>query len=197
MTDRSPNQPRGRAKLVLLAAVFLAPLAAAVWLYLANPGLAPAGRTNAGTLLEPIVNLDSESGLHGVPALATDDVQGRWLLIFASETACDEACRNELYRMRQARLMLGNDMQRVVRVFLHGEIGPDTVWLSEQHAGLITISNKGLAAVLTRKRPANAGSGGLFLVDPLGNLVMHFAADLDPQDMVSDIEHLLELSRIG
>ncbi len=197
MTDRNQAKPRGRTKLLLIAAVFLAPLAAAVWLYVANPELAPAGRTNFGTLLQPIVNLDMESGLYSVPALSTDDTEGRWLLIYTNSEACDDPCRNELYRMRQARLMLGNDMQRVVRVFLHAEIGPDTVWLSEQHAGLITISNERLAAVLTRKRPADAGTGGLFLVDPLGNLVMHFAAGLDPQDMVSDIEHLLELSRIG
>lgn len=197
MSNEQPNKPRGRIKLALIAAVFLAPLAAAIWLYVASPGLAPAGRTNFGTLLEPIVNLDAELGSGSLATLTDGAAEGRWLLIYASPEACAEPCRDELYRMRQARLMLGNDMQRVVRVFLHAEMGLDTVWLSEQHAGLITISNDGLAAVLTRKRPAGAGSGGLFLVDPLGNLVMHFAADLDPRDMVSDIEHLLELSRIG
>ena len=107
------------------------------------------------------------------------------------------ACREALHRMRQSRLMLGNDMPRVARIFLHGDIGPDTVWLGEQHNGLTTISNQGLSDVLDRKRPDGSAPHGLFLADPLGNLVMYFAADLAPKDMVSDLEHLLKLSRIG
>lgn len=189
----SDVRPRGRGKLVLLALVFLAPLGIAAWLYFSGSGLAPSGRTNAGTLLEPFVNLDTP-GLDEASGGATRD---RWVFVYADPAACAEACRDQLLRMRQTRLMLGNDMQRLVRIFLHGEIAPDTVWLSEQHPGLITIRNDALLAVLEQNRPGGKGAGGLFLVDPLGNLVLHFAPDLDPQEMLSDIEHLLELSRIG
>ena len=44
---------------------------------------------------------------------------------------------------------------------------------------------------------ATLDTGGYYLVDPLGNLVMYFQPDIDPQAMVEDIKHLLELSRIG
>ena len=190
------GEHRGRTKLVLLALTFLAPLVAAAWLYFSDSSLTPGGRTNAGDLLEPIVNLETETGQR-FETLTGGASEGRWVLIYADEAACLEACRDALYRMRQARLMLGNDMHRVVRLFLHGENAPDTVWLDEQHAGLTTIRNEALIGALQRYQPGNGGRGGLFLVDPLGNLVMHFASELDAGRMVDDIEHLLELSRIG
>lgn len=186
---------RGRLKLGLVALVFVAPLIAAAWMFYGDSGWQPVGRTNHGHLLEPIVNLNELPGQPPLKSLAATG--GRWLLIYANDGACLAPCREALYRMRQARLMLGNDMTRVARIFLHGDIGPDKVWLDEEHKGLITISNAGLNDTLNLKRPASLGSGGLFLVDPLGNLVMYFAADLAPDDMVGDIEHLLELSHIG
>ena len=194
MTARGVN--RGRTKLLLLGLVFLAPLLAAIWLYLTESSLTPHGRTNAGDLLDPIINVEDESG-ESLEQLTGGASSGRWVLIYADAEPCLDACRDELYRMRQARLMLGNDMNRVVRLFLHGENPPDTVWLKEQHAGLTTIRNMALISALRRYRPDENGSGGLFLVDPLGNLVMHFANELDARRMVDDIEHLLELSRIG
>lgn len=188
---------KGRGKLILLALIFMAPLALAAWLYYSGSALTPTGRTNAGTLLEPIVelNTDEEAFLSTLPA--DQLVEGNWLLIYAESGPCGDACRDELVRLRQIRLMLGNDMQRVVRLFLHGENAPDTVWLEEQHPGLITIQNDELMGVLTQSRPSATGPGGLFLVDPLGNLVMHFANTLNPALVLEDIEHLLELSRIG
>ena len=190
------NVKRGRTKLALLGLTFLAPLIAAAWLYLTESSLAPRGRTNAGALLEPIINIEAETG-ESLERLTDGASRGRWVLIYADPAPCLDSCREELYRMRQARLMLGNDMSRLVRLFLHGENTPDTVWLNEQHAGLTTIRNEALMSALQRYRPGDGGSGGLFLVDPLGNLVMHFANELDARRMVDDIEHLLELSRIG
>ena len=117
--------------------------------------------------------------------------------MYANLAQCDDACRNALVRLRQSRLMLGKDMPRVVRVFLHGDSGPDTVSLAQQHAGLITISDKDLGALLEEKRPAELQAGGCYLIDPLGNLVMYFLPGLNPKDMVADIKHLLKLSHIG
>jgi hypothetical protein len=93
--------------------------------------------------------------------------------------------------------MLGNEMNRVGRVFLHGATPVDTVFLQEQHAGLITITDTGLQELLARKRPEQLQAGGIFLLDPLGNLIMYFSPDINPGDMVDDIKHLLDLSRIG
>lgn len=187
------KKKRGRVQLLLVAAVFLGPLVLATWLYFAGQDMTPVGRTNNGVLLEPIVNLVEVlpvSPLH--PA-----GDGHWSLIYANQAACDEACEYSLYTLRQSRLMLGKEMDRLVRVFLRGDTAPDTVLLAEEHEGLITLQDSSLNDLLENKKPAELESGGYYLVDPLGNLVLYFPPDIDPSAMVGDIKHLLELSRIG
>jgi cytochrome oxidase Cu insertion factor (SCO1/SenC/PrrC family) len=188
---------RGRMKLLLIALIFLGPLVVAAWLYFAGQGLQPTGRTNAGTLLEPIVSLDEAVGPGRLSAATRGESDGHWVIVYVNPARCDEACGQTLYRMRQSRLMLGRDMTRLVRLFLHGEIAPDTVLLETEHEGLIAARDAALADALERKRPADLAPGGLYLIDPLGNLVIYFAAGLAPEDMVGDIEHLFDLSRIG
>jgi len=189
----TPGQSKARLQLILIAAVFLGPLLIAAWLYFQGDPLQPAGRTNHGALLEPIINIGEvlpESPIHDLQDAA-------WLLVYPNGNSCDERCETALYTMRQSRLMLGKEMDRVQRVFLHGVSPPDRVFLAEEHQGLITIEDSKLVALLDNKRPADIPASGYYLIDPLGNLVMYFHPDLNPADMVDDIKHLLRLSRIG
>jgi len=191
MTDKTPG--KGRVQLLLIAAVFLGPLVFATWMYFGGPGISPAGRTNHGALLDPIVRLTDvlpESGLH-------EHNDGYWVLLYANKGVCDEACEYSLYTLRQSRLMLGKEMDRLVRVFLHGDTPPDTVLLADEHQGLVTLQDSTLTELLDNNKPPALDAGGYYLVDPLGNLVMYFPPDIDPQAMVEDIKHLLEFSRIG
>lgn len=191
MTSTTPEV--GRGKLLLVAAIFVGPLLLAAILYLGGYGASQGPGTNHGVLLEPISHLPdfvSEPDVAGIAG-------GGWLLVYINTGPCDEACREALYRLRQSRLMLANEMERVTRLFLHGEQGPDTVFLSEQHKGLKTIRSNGLGELMVSKRPAQYAGGGFYLIDPLGNLVMYFPPELNPRDMVEDLKHLLELSRIG
>ncbi len=184
---------KGRLQLILLALVFFGPLVLATWLYFGGRDLQPAGRTNHGDILQPIVTIpDVLPGTAIAPRL-----DGHWLLIYSNEGGCDAACDRSLYTLRQARLMLGNDMDRLLRVYLHGEIPPDPAALAGDYSGTLALRDTDLSGLLQLRKPAGAPPGGYFLVDPIGNLVMYFRPDLDPADMVEDISHLLELSRIG
>jgi hypothetical protein len=184
---------RGRIQFLLIAAIFLGPLAIAAWMYFTGSALIPEGRTNHGALLQPIVRLgealpDSEIHTHN---------DGHWVLLHANAGACGEDCEYALYTLRQTRLMLGREMDRVVRVFLHGDTPPDKVFLAEQHEGLVTLRDNSLGELLEGKRPPNLAAGGYYLIDPLGNLVMYFPPDIDPSEMVDDVKRLLKNSRIG
>ncbi len=184
---------RGRLQLLFIAVAFLGPLLVAAWLYYGGTPLQPEGRTNHGTLLQPVINLHD--------ALRDTTLFERagktWVLLYANDGPCERSCREALYTLRQSRLMLGKDMSRLTRVFLHGDTPPDTVFLAQEHAGLVAFEDADLYELLLRKRPADLPEGGYFLVDPLGNLVMYFRPDIDPSDMVDDIQHLLRLSQIG
>lgn len=192
MATDTKSTGRARSQLALIAVVFLGPLVVAAWMYYGGH-IRPQGTSNAGALLEPFVNIVDVLPDSRLVATAPD----LWVLLYSHEGECGDPCRDALYRMRQSRKMLGKEMGRVARVFLHGDSPPDKVFVQQQHAGLITLSERGLQQLLERKRPANQLAGGLYLVDPLGNLVMYFPPDLDPKQMVGDIKHLLKLSRIG
>lgn len=187
------KDPAGRVQLFLMSLVFFGPLILATWLYVSGTGFQPTGRTNHGELLEPLVNIGDvlpDSAIH-------EHYDGHWLLVYSNTGACDDTCEFALLTLRQSRLMLGKEMDRLRRVFLHGDTAPDTVFVANEHSGLITIQDNNFSDLLHNKRPPKLAAGGYFLVDPLGNLVMYFVPDIDPSDMVEDIDHLLELSRIG
>ncbi len=178
--------------MLLIATVFFGPLAIASWMYFSG-SLQPQGRTNHGALLEPISNLPDELPHSGIGKLG----EGYWLLVYSNDGECDLACDESLYTIGQARKMLGKEMDRLKRLFLHDVSSPDTVDFAVQHIGLLSMSDAELSDMLNNKVPATLASGGYFLIDPLGNLVMYFEPELDPGDMVKDIQRLLKFSRIG
>jgi hypothetical protein len=190
------SEPQGKSArllLVLIALVFFGPLIVAAWMYYGGHFAGLRDGSNHGALLEPIVNLGDElpqSVIH-------DHIAGQWLLVYADSGECGEPCRRALFTSRQSRTMLGKEMERMSRVFLHGETPLDTVSLATEHPQLITIEDASLADFLDIKRPTELPPGGYYLIDPLGNLVMYFRPDIVPSDMVDDIRHLLRLSRIG
>lgn len=184
---------KGRLLFLAIAAVFFGPLLVAAWLYYGGAFLQPEGRANHGALLEPIVSLSErlpDSALY--PAHA-----GKWLLLYPADGACLEQCRQALHAIRQIRLMLGNEMDRVTRIFLHDESPLDTVFVSLEHEGLVTLHDPATSALVNSKRPAELEAGGYYLIDPRGNLVMYFHVGLPPREIVDDIKRLLRLSRIG
>jgi len=188
-----PNRSSSRALLLIIAAVFFGPLLFAGWLYYKGELIQPLGRVNHGALLEPVINLTDvlpESPLY-------EYNPGYWLLTYQKRGNCDEGCRQGLYTTRQLRLMLGKEMDRIRRIFLHGETLPDTVFLADEHKGLISLRDEDLSDILDQKRPNALAAGGYYLIDPHGNLVMYFHVDLDPGDIIDDIKRLLKLSRIG
>ena len=179
-----------RVQMLLIASVFFGPLAVATWMYYGGH-FQPEGRTNHGALLNPIVSI---AELLPESAARSD---GYWALIYSNLGECTERCEDALYTIGQSQKMLGKEMDRLMRVFLHGESSPDTVFLADEHAGLMALRDDQLLALLNKKKPHELAAGGYFLMDPLGNLVMYFAPDIAPINMVGDIKHLLKLSRIG
>ncbi|HNP37091.1 MAG TPA: hypothetical protein PKK10_14665 [Woeseiaceae bacterium] len=183
----------GRKQLLFIALVFFGPLLFAGWLYYSGALLQPGNRTNHGALLQPLVNLDEVMPESPLRPLHED----QWLLVLSESGPCADDCRQALYNMRQMRLMLGKEMDRLGRILLHGETAPDTVFPGAEYPGLILVEDGALAELLQESTPAGQESGGYYLVDPLGNLVMYFAPDLAPDHIVSDIKQLLKLSHIG
>jgi hypothetical protein len=197
------NEPRvGRRSqrpiLIGLALLFFAPLALAFFLYY-GPAWHPVGHVNAGDLIVPARPLPEQS-LPLMESGQTDPkfLKGKWTFLYVTTGPCGVQCLGRLYDTRQVRLALDRDMQRVQRVFV-GDAGCcELKSLREQHPDLIEIRGSAQAAPLLALLPAaGAGAPRVYLIDPLGNLMMSYAADAKPKGMLEDMKRLLRLSSIG
>jgi hypothetical protein len=192
---------RGQWQLLGLASLFFGPLAIAFWLYYAG-GWRPQGMTNNGELIVPArplptVALQFANG-ESAPA---NLLQGHWTLVYVGDGACPKDCQTALYSMRQTRLSLANEATRVDRVFLAASQCCDRSFLEREHPGLKVIdasaANAQTLLATFPPRAAAATNYTLYIVDPLGNLMMRHDGQKPTRGLLSDLRKLLKLSHIG
>jgi len=180
-----------------LGGLFLLPLLLSFWLYY---GLhwSPQGTTNHGELIAPARPLPDVT-LPDADAVARSHVfHGKWTLVYVGRGACDADCRSALVFMRQTRLSLNNEMTRVQRVLLATADCCDQAYLKGEHPGLLVLdASQALAQPLLAQFPGDGRAEALYVVDPLGNLMMRYDARLPPKGLLEDLKRLLQLSHIG
>ena len=196
---------RTLAALAALAALFLLPLAMAFCTYYGT-AWRPSAHLNHGELISPVRPLPAvalprialEPAAPGAPPATETPFRGRWSLVYVGAGDCDADCRRALYVMRQTRLALNNDMTRVERVFLVSRACCDRGFLAREHAGLVVLDADAQSAdSLLALFPAAGREHTLFVVDPLGNLMMSYDARGNPRGLLEDLKKLLRLSHIG
>jgi cytochrome oxidase Cu insertion factor (SCO1/SenC/PrrC family) len=205
MTSTAPEAVRrGRRQLLALAALFFVPLAIAFWMYYGPTDWRPSGDASKGDLIEPArplaeIALTTMDGEATAPSL----LRGKWTMLYVGDGLCDDRCRKALYLTRQSRIALNKDMDRVQRVFLVTGRCCDRGFLATEHPDLVVaIVEDAASAALLEPFPTYdgvpiAGAGRIYLVDPLGNLLMSYAPTAPDKALLTDVKKLLRLSHIG
>jgi cytochrome oxidase Cu insertion factor (SCO1/SenC/PrrC family) len=200
MTDTTAPTRRKPWPAIILAVLFIGPLAAAWIVYFAAPDWRPTGQVNYGELIDPPVALPdlALNGPDGEP-LTDAPLRRRWTLIYVDGSGCDEDCRQTLFDTYQVRYLLHRDLDRVRRILLYTDAPPDPAFVAEQHPDLLVADASAAdAPALLAALPESAATGdAVYLVDPLGNLMMRYPRTGTWQDMHKDLKKLLKLSRIG
>lgn len=186
---------RGRLTLIALAVLFVGPLAVAMLLY--KGGLwTPGAGANHGQLLQPVLTLPRDpQPLAGGGVAEGGYLLGKWSIVHLADGGCDERCAQALIKTRQVRLSLARYIERTQRVvFLN-----DTTFSGEAaHPDLLVVRLADAAGgeILTALE-ASGGADYVYIVDPLGNLILSYPLDGQPGDIHDDLKKLLRLSRIG
>ena len=199
-TGSIPARWRPRLMLLFIIACFAVPLAAAGWLV---GRWTPSGTVQHGELLTParpvkelrFISLDERR-------LDATALHGRWALAYVgSAEGCDIGCRTALYNVRQVRLALGKDRERVNTLLLLEETPAPALrqWLADQYATLLVgVADRAARAELVGAFPTPGAMGGwIYLLDPLGNLLMRYPVASEPRGMFKDLQRLLRLSKVG
>ena len=196
VANEPPRNTAGRWKMIAVLLVCASPVIASYFTYYV---VRPEGRRNYGELVTP---------QRPLPAIATVDLSGlpgelvalkkQWLLISVAGAACDAACQQRLYFQRQLRESLGKVKGRL-----------DRVWLVNDAAGLDPRLKPGLVDATVLRVPTDALAAWLppatgqrvedhlYVVDPLGNLMMRFPANMDAAGAAKakrDLDRLLRAS---
>jgi hypothetical protein len=167
-----------RLKLLGVLAVCAAPflLGWAAWYF----GWGTGTPGNYGELIAP----------RTLAAAPFQELRGRWILVTFDAAACDAYCEKKLYFVRQVRKAQGKDQSRIERLWLITDAGAPRAELLAAIEGTIISRMNGAAF------PGNPVDH-IYLVDPLGNLMLRFPRDPDPSRMLKDLQRLLKYSQVG
>jgi cytochrome oxidase Cu insertion factor (SCO1/SenC/PrrC family) len=205
-TDQTPNadvpptnrQSSGRWKLFAIIGVCAFPLVASYFTYYV---IKPQARTNYGDFIDyvthPIPADLNTTTLDGTP-LALKALEGKWIMLTVDGGACAEACSKKLYDTRQLRVAQGRERDRIERVWLITDKVPLETLLIREFDG--TVMLRAQADAVAKWLPAETGATAadhIYLIDPLGRLMMRFPKDSDPNLIKKDLGKLLKASSIG
>lgn len=168
-----------------------APFVLATLLYV---GWTPGSLKTDGVFLDPkaplaATDLRDASG-QAAPLL---QLRGKWLLVMATTGACDQACSNTLYRMRQVRMAQGEYMQRIERIWL--SVKPADALFGKAQADGTRVRVDGEGQLLKQLPAGREGvAGAVWLIDPNGNLVMRYDAAVDPVKMIRELKRIIKIN---
>lgn len=198
----TPDQVRkGRRTAFLLFALGFGPMILASIMFYTG-WLNPVGHTNHGTLITPAMsvaalNLETPSGQPLAKRFTAGQAEPQWLMVVAAG-ACDSRCEELLYLARQANIALGKNANRVSRAAVLSDITGDLAarWSTEYPLMERLAPAPGTApawpvGINPEKEPR------IMLIDPFGNVMMHYGPENSGKDMLKDLKHLLKLSLVG
>lgn len=180
---------RNRLMLLGIVAIAVIPMLGAYLLYRATASGEPWATTNEGTLLSPphryedLALIDAETGT----ASSALEKSGTWWLLTVPAGSCDEVCLAALDKNRALHVLLAKDTARLRRaiVFADGVEGAEFEDLKARFPKLF---------VLETGVPLEPG---LYIGDPIGNLILHYGFDQAGKPVLNDLKRLLRISQVG
>jgi cytochrome oxidase Cu insertion factor (SCO1/SenC/PrrC family) len=181
--------------LIVLGLICTLPLVASYCACITSGGR--TARSNYGQLLSPVSPYPRKSlvSVKGEP-FDFSALKGRWTLVLADSGACDARCEQSLYFIRQARKAQGEHQDRIERVWLVSDASQPQAKLIDAIEGMHVVKAAGSATLAAVVRdPAHARA--IYLVDPLGQVMMRYPDEPDPKKMIKDLQRLMKYSRLG
>lgn len=184
-----------RSRLILLgvALVFIIPILVSWYLVFFSDFKKGGGGTQKGELISPVIPL-GEPEVFNLKSKTIESINGKWTLLFFVENECNQLCEDKLYQLRQIRLALGKDRDKVDRLL---------VSKNKQQWSQYTNSFNGQKYIDPTSRDYNRlikkfnDYAGLdlkatYLIDPYGFLMMKYPQDDNPMGTIKDIERLIK-----
>jgi len=197
---------KNKITMILLFAMFVAPIVFAVYIF--NTNDADSYKTkNRGNLIRPakeLKNIELQFFEDKKPYKLVDQ-EHQWLMVFIGAGECNNECKRQLVVMRQTRLAQGGEFTRVNRMYLMLDKQSDQFMkeVKEYHPGLAILNGTqaqidNVISQFTLDDKVDVGkSNRIYIIDPIGNLMMYYEFDANASDIAKDLMRLLKASQMG
>ena len=204
MRSTEEIKKQNQKTIILLILAFLMPVLAAYLIYL-NMGEAGKTRNNGELIIPPRPLENFQLNTSAAKQFGFKELQGNWHLVYIGNGQCSTACRDRLSMMHQTRMGQGKAMSRVrlIYIALAGIQKGEAKTLKEEYSRLtvLTGNSEQIKATLNQFKTDDAVNiredNMIFMIDPLGNLMMRYKQDVRLIGIIKDLEHLLKISQIG
>lgn len=179
---------------------FVTPVVAAYGLYFL--GVAPPSYNNNGELLTPVIDIESLELTDNEGKVFDRDgiTLHKWNMMVFTNADCDDACNKVLHKLRQINIAAGKNSYRLRRFIVHLEKAGsgfqtliDKEYPDARHAN---GKKETIQSALEQVKP-DFDKNDIYLVDPLGNIMMRFTGDQPPKEILHDLKKLFKVSQIG
>lgn len=204
----SPERARkNRLLLLILALSFVVPFIVGDLAYRFH--WYEGAQVNKGRLIDPPVEFATLATRNATGEALTAAFAGKhWWLLYVVPADCEAACRNRLFQMRQVRKALGKESDRLRQaIVVTGALSPATeALLQKEFPDFVRISGETarIDAAFAAVTPAASAAGELYIMDPMGWIMLSYAPEANEkvsvekaEDVLTDLRKLLKASRIG
>jgi cytochrome oxidase Cu insertion factor (SCO1/SenC/PrrC family) len=173
--------------------VILSPIVVSSFLHTLN--IRPDKTVNYGELIEVKALQGSATNFGDDTIFRSRQLRGKWTLLTIDSGKCEQYCQDKLYKMRQVRLAQHTEKDRVQRVWLINDDQKPSTEIINQYEGTRLVLAKG-RDLLEEFPYINSQVDHIYVIDPMGNLMMRYPRNAEPKKMVDDIKRLLKLSHM-
>jgi len=212
MSENKQNMPseeqvrKNKITMILLFVMFVAPILSAVYVFNTNTTDSYATK-NMGNLISPARELKNiELGyVSDSKPYKLVEREHQWLMVFIDAGECDDICKRQLVVMRQTRLAQGGEFKRISRLYVMLDKQTENFMkeVKEFHPDMDVVSgtNQQLSNITKQFKLDDKLEVGkanrIYLVDPIGNLMMFYEQDVEATDIAKDLKRLLHVSQMG
>ena len=182
--------------------IFLTPIivitVSTVWYY---SGYGPEEKVNYGRLLSDPIDVGTLDLELDYQNLNVDSMERKWMLVHFINDACLESCADLIYVARQVNVLLARQQTRVKRYIAAPiEVKPklENFFTTYQDLNFIEVKDQSTTIREFKKNGIDPfAQPNMFVIDPIGNIILHYSGEVDGKKLLADLKKLLGASKIG
>ena len=182
--------------------IFLTPIVvitvSTLWYY---SGYGPEEKVNYGHLLSEPIDIGTLDLELDYQNLNVDSMERKWMLVHFINDACLESCADLIYVARQVNVLLARQQTRVKRYIAAPiEVKPmlENFFTTYQDLNFIEVKDQSTTIQEFKKNGIDPfAQPNMFVIDPIGNIILHYSGEVDGKKLLADLKKLLGASKIG